>query len=46
MNKFSIFPFGQIINKIQSIIFEVLYNVQMKYGFNRIKIRLLTQQVG
>jgi hypothetical protein len=27
MNKFSIFSFGQIINKIQLIIFEILCNV-------------------
>jgi hypothetical protein len=39
MNKFSIFSFGQIINKIQFSIFEILCNVKMKYGLNRINIK-------
>ncbi len=26
--------------------FEVLCNVQMKYGLNRMKIKLFTQQLG
>ncbi len=36
MNKVSIFSIGQVINKIQLIIFEVLGNVLMKYGVNEI----------
>ncbi len=43
---FQFFSFGQIINKIWIIKFEDLCNVSMKYGINKIKIRLFTQQVG
>jgi hypothetical protein len=46
MNKVSIFSFGQVINKILLIIFEVLCNVYIEYGVNRINVRLFTQQVG
>jgi hypothetical protein len=35
MNKFSIFSFGQIINKIWIIKFEVLCNVEMNYVMNK-----------
>jgi hypothetical protein len=41
---FQFFSFGIIIGKIQIIKFEVLCNVEMKYGLNRINIRLFTQQ--
>ncbi len=44
MNKISIFSFGQIINKIRIIKFENLCNVLMKYGLNRINIKLFAQQ--
>jgi len=46
MDKFSIFSFGQIMNEIWMIKFEVLCNVQMKYGLNKMKIRLCTRQLG
>jgi hypothetical protein len=46
MNEFSIFSFEKIINKIWIIKFEILCNVQMKYGLNKIKIKLFTQQMG
>jgi len=42
INKFLIFSFGQNFNKIWIFKLEVLCNVQMKYGLNKIKI---TQQV-
>jgi hypothetical protein len=46
MNKSSIFSFGQIINKIWIIKFEILCNVLMEYGLNRIKIRYTTSGVA
>jgi hypothetical protein len=46
MNNFSIFSFGQIINKIQMIKFEVLCNVFKKNGLIKMKSKLFTQQVG
>jgi hypothetical protein len=46
MDNFFIFSFGQIINNIWMIKFEVFCNVQMKYGLNRINTKVFTQQVG
>jgi hypothetical protein len=46
MNKVSIFSLGKFINKICIIKFEVLCNVQMNYGLNKINIKLFTQQGG
>ncbi len=46
MNKFSIFSFRKIINKIWIIKFEALCHVLMKYGLNKIKIKLFIQQMG
>jgi hypothetical protein len=46
MNKFSIFSFEKFINKTWIIKFEILWNVQMKYGLNIIIMILFTQQVG
>jgi hypothetical protein len=43
MNKFLMFSFGQIINKIWIIRFEILCNVYIKYGLNRINIRLFIE---
>jgi len=42
MNNFIFFSFEKIINKILIIKSEILCNVQMKYGLNRINIRLFT----
>jgi hypothetical protein len=45
MNKFFFFSFGQFINDIWIIKFEVLCNAYMKYGLNKINTKLFTEQV-
>ncbi len=37
------FSFGQFIHKISIIKFQVVCNVKMKYGLNKINIKLFTQ---